>query len=109
MGRGLDGSVLESNMNIQKSVKALSAADPAMAEIIKRAGPFQPPPSRGDPFGFLAQAIMFQQLAGRAAQAIHGRFVQAIGGRGTPHAVLAVMPQGLRTARLSVHKTSSVI
>src|SRR5258706_15629828 len=103
MGRGLDGSVFESNMNIHKAVKALSAADPAMAEIIKRAGPFQPPPSRGDPFGYLAQAIMFQQLAGRAAQAINGRFVRAIGvgGRVTPQAVLAVTPEVLRTAGLS--------
>ena len=96
-------------MNIHKSVKAVSAADPAMAEIIKRAGPFQPPPSRGDPFGYLAQAIMFQQLAGRAAQAIHGRFVQAIGGRVTPQAVLAVTPEVLRTAGLSGNKTASII
>ena len=80
-----------------------------MAEIIKRAGPFQPPPSRGDPFGYLAQAIMFQQLAGRAAQAIHGRFVQAIGGRVTPQAVLAVTPEVLRTAGLSGNKTASII
>jgi len=101
--------VFESNMNIHKAVKALSAADPAMAEIIKRAGPFQPPPSRGDPFGYLAQAIMFQQLAGRAAQAIHGRFVQAIGGRVTPQAVLAVTPEVLRTAGLSGNKTASII
>jgi 3-methyladenine DNA glycosylase/8-oxoguanine DNA glycosylase len=67
MGRGFDGSVFEGNMKIHRGLKTVGAADPAMAEIIKRAGPFQPPPGRGDPFGYLAQAIMFQQLAGRAA------------------------------------------
>src|SRR5579862_7237451 len=96
-------------MNFQKAVKAVGAADPAMADLIRRAGPFQPRPSSGEPFAALARSIMFQQLAGRAAQAIHARFVAAIGGTVTPEAVLAVTPETLRAAGLSGNKTASVI
>ena len=96
-------------LDLTQAVEAVSAADPRMAELIKRAGPFEPRPGSGDAFAALARAIMYQQLAGRAAAAIHGRFVQAIGGEVTPQAVLAVPPDVLRAAGLSGNKTASVI
>ena len=52
---------------------------------------------------------MFQQLAGRAAAAIYGRFVAAIGGRVTPEAILGTSVEALRSAGLSGNKTLSLI
>jgi len=88
---------------------AISAADPLVAAFIRRAGPFEPRPGEGDPFTSLARAIVFQQLAGRAASAIYGRFVAAIGGNVTPDAILGTTPEQLRAAGLSGNKTLSLI
>ena len=76
---------------------------------MERAGPFEPRPGEGDPFTSLARAIVFQQLAGRAAAAIYRRFVQAIGGSVTADAILATSPESLRAAGLSGNKTLSLI
>lgn len=88
---------------------ALAAADPVMAAFVERAGEFPPHARHGDYFGSLARSILFQQLAGRAAAAIHSRFVQAVGGEVTPDAVLAVAPEALRAAGLSSAKAAAVI
>ena len=63
----------------------------------------------GDPLASLARAIVFQQLAGAAARAIHRRFVEAIGGSVTAAAILATDPDRLRGAGLSAAKTASLI
>ena len=52
---------------------------------------------------------MFQQLATRAAAAIHRRFVEAIGGVVTPEAILATPPEQLRASGLSTAKTASLL
>jgi DNA-3-methyladenine glycosylase II len=96
-------------LDLNGAVAAVAAADPAMAALIDRAGPYEPRSSAGDYFAALARSIMFQQLAGRAAAAIHGRFVQAIGGQVTPAAVLAVTPEALRAAGLSGNKTAAIV
>ena len=51
---------------------------------------------------------MFQQLATRAAAAIHGRLVEAIGGAVTAEAILATEVTALRAAGLSGAKTTSL-
>jgi DNA-3-methyladenine glycosylase II len=88
---------------------AISAADPKLAAFIERAGPYAPRPGQGDPLASLARAIVFQQLATRAAAAIHGRFVEAIGGAVTPEAILATDISRLRAAGLSAAKAISLI
>jgi len=52
---------------------------------------------------------VFQQLATRAASAIHRRFVDAIGGAVTPRAILATSPETLRAAGLSTAKVRSLL
>src|SRR5207245_1151968 len=55
------------------------------------------------------RAILYQQLAGRAAAAIHGRFVALFDGDNpTPEAVLAVPVGELRRAGLSGNKEASI-
>jgi DNA-3-methyladenine glycosylase II len=59
-------------------------------------------------FAELARAICYQQLAGNAARAIHGRFEALCGGAPTAAAVLATPDDALRGAGLSAAKTAAV-
>jgi DNA-3-methyladenine glycosylase II len=88
---------------------AISAVDSSLAAFIRHAGPYAPRRGEGDAFASLARAIVFQQLATRAAAAIHGRFVDAIGGSVNAEAILATAPGDLRTAGLSGAKTTSLL
>jgi DNA-3-methyladenine glycosylase II len=101
--------VTAAELGVAAATAVVSAADPVMAEFLLRAGPIEERPGYGDYFGSLARAIVFQQLAGRAAAAIHGRAVAAIGGHMTPEAILATTPETLRGAGLSGAKTASLI
>jgi len=87
----------------------VAAADPVLADFIARAGPFQPRPAQGDLFGALARSIVFQQLAGRAAAAIHRRTVDAVGGDLNAAALLATPADDLRRAGLSRAKVASLL
>lgn len=97
-----------------RAAQALAVAalrdDPVLAALIEQHGP--PPPRPRVPatqrFGELARAIVYQQLAGNAAAAIHGRFATALGGAVTPEAVLATPPETLRSCGLSGAKEGSI-
>lgn len=87
----------------------VAARDPRLAELIERAGPLHPLSRRADGhFGALARTIMLQQLAGRAAQTIIGRVVEAVGGELTPEAIQATPDEHLRSAGLSANKLASL-
>ena len=90
-------------------IRALSTTDPTLADFITRAGPLPERPAMGDAFTSLAHAIVFQQLAGRAAAAIYGRLVESLGGRITADALLARSPDELRAVGLSAAKTAALI
>ncbi len=80
-----------------------------MAALIERAGPIKLRASRGvDVFTALAASILYQQLAGKAAAAIHGRFLALFGGAPTPKAVLATPVERLRGVGLSGNKAASI-
>ncbi|MEA2700018.1 MAG: methylated-DNA-[protein]-cysteine S-methyltransferase [Myxococcales bacterium] len=58
----------------RRGVAHLRAADPALGRLIDAVGPFVMRMDRtGDLFATLAQAIVYQQLSGRAAATIFGR------------------------------------
>lgn len=83
-------------------------ADPSFGPVVRRVGPVRLRPPRGAPFESLAAAIVYQQLAGRAAQTIHGRFVEALDGDVRPETVLDADPETLRAAGLSGAKLRAV-
>ena len=60
-------------------------------------------------FAALVEAILYQQLAGAAAAAIHARVVEAVGGRMEPLAVAAAGEEPLRRAGLSRTKTAAIL
>ena len=95
---------------VKKAERVLKKADPVLAKLIAEAGPCTlGTPTTGTTFVTLSRAIVFQQLAGRAASVIHRRFVAAIGGKVTPKAVLATPFDTLRGAGLSGNKATSLI
>lgn len=53
--------------------------------------------------------MVYQQLAGRAASAIHARLVEAAGGEVTPGTVAAMGPEGLRSVGLSGAKSATIL
>ncbi|HEX7277409.1 MAG TPA: DNA-3-methyladenine glycosylase 2 family protein [Acidimicrobiales bacterium] len=88
----------------------LSAADPVLGAVIAADGPCRLVRGRaaGGAFGALARSICFQQLAGAAAAAIHGRFAALFDGRPTPAAVAATPEEVLRSVGLSAAKVASI-
>ncbi len=99
-----------SPLSIGDATALLSAKDPVLAALVERYGPApRRRPVRADRrFENLAEAIVYQQLAGRAAATIHGRFVLALGGAVTPEAVLAASDEALAAAGLSRAKAASI-
>lgn len=88
----------------------LAARDPELGVLIERVGPFslEPKPTRST-FEALARSIVFQQLSGKAASTIWGRFEAAHPrGRPTPEALLALPESALRAAGLSGAKARAV-
>jgi DNA-3-methyladenine glycosylase II len=79
-----------------------------MAGLMEGTGRFRLAPPTMDHFGALAESILYQQLAGAAAAAIHRRFVALFDDGLTPAAVLAVPEQRLRGAGLSGSKAESI-
>jgi 3-methyladenine DNA glycosylase/8-oxoguanine DNA glycosylase len=83
--------------------------DPAFGPVIEATGSFAPRPPDEDPFNSLVRAIVFQQLAGHAARAIHGRFAALYDGHPTAEAVLQTSTEQLRAVGLSGNKAASIV
>ena len=99
-----------SRLSPADAVTVLAARDPVIAALLARHGP--PPRRRPVPaagrFAALAEIIVYQQLAGKAASSIHGRFVAGLGGAVTPDRVLATSPETLAGFGLSGAKAASI-
>jgi DNA-3-methyladenine glycosylase II len=79
-----------------------------MAALIKRAGPMTFRGPSEDSFAALVRSIMYQQLAGAAATAIHGRFLKLFNKGLSPAAVLKLPDGAMRSAGLSGAKSAAV-
>lgn len=91
------------------AIDEVASRDPVLARLVARVGPITHRPRDPDgPFGALVRAIVFQQLAGRAAQAIHGRLRAAVGDTLTPETLNAASDPALRAAGLSANKLASL-
>jgi DNA-3-methyladenine glycosylase II len=85
------------------ALKHLAVVDARLAVIIKSVGACEIR-LRKDPFQSLVEAIIYQQLAGGAADAIYGRFVKIYGRFPRPLKLLATKDSKLRAAVLSGRK-----
>jgi DNA-3-methyladenine glycosylase II len=90
------------------AARILAERDPVIARLLAETGPPRLGRSRQPPFATLVQAIVYQQLAGAAAAAIHGRLVAALGGTVDPEPLLALTDEELRAVGLSRNKMLSL-
>jgi 3-methyladenine DNA glycosylase/8-oxoguanine DNA glycosylase len=95
--------------SLRAAIDEVAARDPVLAQLVARVGPIRHRPRDPDgPFGALVRAIVVQQLAGRAAQAIYGRVRAAVGDTLTPESLNAASDDALRAAGLSGNKLASL-
>jgi DNA-3-methyladenine glycosylase II len=85
----------------------LADRDAVVHRLVDMYGPPQFPRPTETPFASVVRAITFQQLAGAAARAIHGRVV-ALLGEVTPERLLSTSIEDLRAAGLSMNKAASL-
>jgi DNA-3-methyladenine glycosylase II len=106
LGRETDGFCYDP----QEAIQYLSAIDTRLAGIIKRAGPFTMQIRRmHNPFESLARNIIYQQLHGSAASAIHERVRALFGKRRLhPQDILEASEEQLRRAGLSGAKLAAL-
>ena len=98
------------------AIAHLTAADPKLGRLIQRAGPFTlRVASAQSPFEALVESIVYQQLHGKAAAAIHRRLLESFapvptlevsgtGAHPTPQQILDCPNAQLRAAGLSANK-----
>jgi DNA-3-methyladenine glycosylase II len=90
------------------AARILAERDPVIARLYAEArAPRLSRPTETH-LGTLVRAIVYQQLAGRAAAAIHGRLLAALGGDVSAEALLALSDEEMRAAGLSRNKMASL-
>ena len=97
--------------HLEPAVRALRDADPTLAKLMDRVGPcrFHATRSTKSPFLALTESIAYQQLTGKAAATIYGRFHALYPGTGpTPELVLESSDEALRGAGLSRAKILAI-
>jgi DNA-3-methyladenine glycosylase II len=90
---------------MRRAILHLKKADPVLATIIERVGRFQM--NYDEPaFHSLAEAIVYQQLHGKAAATIFKRLTDLAGTPLTPAGILKLSEEQLRSVGLSKQKLS---
>lgn len=90
---------------MRKAINHLKKADPVLRDIIQRVGAYRI--EYGEPvFHSLAEAIVYQQLNGKAALTIFKRFAALAGEPLRPEGILKLTDAQMRGAGLSKQKTS---
>ncbi len=98
-----------SRPSLAAAIEDAARRDPVVANLVSLVGPITY--RSGDPdghFGALVRSITFQQLAGNAARAIHGRVRATVPGDLTPASLTAVPDETLRAAGLSANKLAAL-
>jgi DNA-3-methyladenine glycosylase II len=103
------GDTRMTKIALASAVEEAAARDPVLSNLVSLVGVIKHRPRSADgPFAALARAIVFQQLAGRAAQAILGRVIDAAGGHLTAETLSLTSDEALRAAGLSANKLASL-
>jgi DNA-3-methyladenine glycosylase II len=90
---------------MRKAINHLKHSDPVLSAIIERVGACRM--EYGEPaFSSLAEAIVYQQLNGKAAVTIFSRFADLAGRPLTPQGILKLSAEQMRGAGLSKQKLS---
>jgi len=90
---------------MRKAVNHLKKSDPVLRAIIEQVGPCRMEFSVPE-FSSLAEAIVYQQLNGKAAVTIFKRFIELAGSPLIPEGILKLSDEQLRSVGLSRQKSS---
>ena len=90
---------------MRKAVNHLKKSDPVLRAIIERVGPCRMEFGPAE-FHSLAEAIVYQQLNGKAALTIFKRFASLVGEPLTPDGILKLSDAELRAVGLSKQKSA---
>jgi DNA-3-methyladenine glycosylase II len=90
---------------MRKAVNHLKTSDPVMRSIIERIGPCRMQFGPAE-FHSLAEAIVYQQLNGKAAETIFQRFAAVAGEPLTPQGIQNLTDEQMRAAGLSKQKSA---
>jgi len=92
-----------------EAIQHLKASDPKLGALIDRAGEFTLKlDAYGSPFESLLESILYQQLHGKAAAAIHRRVREHFGGDPLPRLLAEAPDEILRAAGVSFNKIKSL-
>jgi DNA-3-methyladenine glycosylase II len=95
-------------MDYATAIAALQKADPVLASVIDQVGDCQLGQTQqtGNLLAALSEAILYQQLSGKSAAAIHRRFLELYSNQSFPSAaeILATPDEVLRSAGISQPK-----
>ena len=89
---------------VKEACAHLSRVDRHLKSTIGNVGPVRFAPTKTDHFAYLVRAIIYQQLAGRAAETIHRRVISLLGDEVTPERILNKSAEELRAAGVSANK-----
>src|SRR5215831_1832804 len=90
---------------MRKAIAHLKKTDPVMRAIIERVGPCRMEFGPAE-FHSLAEAIIYQQLNGKAAVTIFKRFASLAGEPLTPEGILKLTDEQMRSVGLSKQKSA---
>ena len=92
-----------------EAIAHLKKNDPKLGQLIDRVGEFKMKlDAAPSPFETLLEAILYQQLNGKAAATIHGRVREFFGGDPTPQQLLSVPDERLRGCGVSGNKIKAM-
>jgi DNA-3-methyladenine glycosylase II len=90
------------------AARILAERDPVIARLLDQTGPPKLARPTESHFATLVRAVVYQQLAGRAAAAIHGRLIAALDGDIRPETLITLSDESLRAVGLSRNKMASL-
>ncbi len=90
------------------AARLLAEQDPVLRRLVEETGLPRLGVRTETHFGTLVRAIVYQQLAGAAAAAIHRRLIEAMNGDVTPELQLSLSDETLRAVGLSRAKVASL-
>jgi DNA-3-methyladenine glycosylase II len=90
---------------MRKALDHLKKSDPTLRAIIEHVGPFRMQYGPAE-FHSVAEAIIYQQLNGRAAETIFNRFAAVAGDPLSPEGILKLTDEQMRSVGLSKQKSA---
>lgn len=90
------------------AARALAQRDPVIARLVAEVGAPRLREPHDTHFEALVRSILYQQLAGAAAAAIHARLLAAVDTDVVPERILSLDPDTMRAVGLSANKAASL-